>query len=197
MTLLEILVAFTILAAIVVILVTSLRVGVRAWESGERQAAARQEVRAVIELITDALAAAYPYRARLEVGPQRVLLFLGEPEDVRFVTTAPPLALDVPAAPFHAVTLRRAGERELRLVERLLPAEEPFPDSPAIVLTGSVTAFRLQYRDEQGAWLDSWDGKTTSKLPSAVRVELTLRGRDQAERAAAFVVPIALGGAPI
>src|SRR5262249_39689024 len=52
MTLLEVLIAVTITAVIAVLLVTSLRVGVRAWETGERRAAGHQEVRAVIELLT-------------------------------------------------------------------------------------------------------------------------------------------------
>ncbi len=193
MTLLEILLAFTILAVIVVVLITSLRVGVRAWETGERRAASQQEVRAMIELLTEALSTAVPYRGRLGDGLNRVVLFEGERDEVHWVTTEPPLVLDAPAAPFHAVTLRYTSDGELRLTERLVPAEEPFGDTPHIVLSRSVSALRLEYRDDQGAWQSRWE-KATNALPTAVRVELTIRepGRGN-ERTAAFVVPLALG----
>lgn len=193
MTLLEVLVAVTILALIVLVLAGSLRVGARAWEAGERRAAVQQELRAAIELLTEALSTAAPYRGRLGGDPDRVVLFQGEAEEVRFVTTAPPLVLDAPAAPFHAVTLRRTGEADLRLVERLVPADEPFGESPQIILTRSVRAFRLEYRDDQGLWLDQWDGKTAGGLPTAVRVELTIREPGRPEKVATFVIPIPLG----
>jgi hypothetical protein len=113
---------------------------------------------------------------------------------VRFVTTAPPLVLDAPAAPYHAVTLRHTRETELWLTERLVPTDEPFGDTPHVVLSRSVMAFRLEYRDDEGAWQARWDPRDKKALPTAVRVELTLRepGRD-GEKAVTFIVPIALG----
>jgi prepilin-type N-terminal cleavage/methylation domain-containing protein len=213
MTLLEVIVALTILVVIVGVLITSLRVGVRAWETGERRVAAQQELRALVELLSNALSTAAPYRGRLGDGLDRVVLFQGDTDEVRFVTTAPPLFLDAPAVPFHAVTLRRTDKDELRLVERLVPADEPFGDSPHTVLARAVTAFKVQYRDGQGLWTDRWDptsagtlqtstplglpGAGGTGLPTAVRIELTLYDPGRAERAATFVVPIALGGPPL
>ncbi len=193
MTLLEILVALTILAVIVVVLVSSLRVGIRAWEAGERRAAIQQELRAVMELLTEALSTATPYRGRLGGGLDRVVLFEGAPDEVHFVTTAPPLVLDAPAAPFHAVTLRRTGEAELWLAERLIPADEPFGDSPRTVLARAVTTFKLEYRDSQGVWTDQWDPRNAGGLPSAVKIELTVEDRTRGKKTTTFVVPIPLG----
>lgn len=194
-TLMEILLAMSIMAVIIVVLVGSARVGIRAWEAGERQAAAQQEIRAMVELLTDTLSGAYPYKGRLGGGPERVVLFQGEADEVRFVTTAPPLTLDTATAPYHAVTLSRSDEDELRLVERLVPAEEPFGDDPRTVLSRTVTGFRLQYLDDKGAWQDTWDGPKAGAIPAAVRVELSIRGRVRSESVPAFVVPIPLGKA--
>jgi general secretion pathway protein J len=194
MTLLEVLVALTILSVIVAVLLAGLRVGVRAWESGERRAAAQQELRAVIELLTEALATAAPYRGRLGDAPDRVTLFQGEADEIRFVTSAPPLVLDVPAAPFHAVTVRRTSDDQLRLVERMVPADEPFGQEGArAVLSRAVTGFKVEYRDGEGAWVDRWDPRNNRGLPAAVRVALTVQPKGQNERTATFVVPIALG----
>lgn len=193
MTLLEVLIAISMVALIVVVLASSLRVATRAWEAGERRAQVQQEVRAVVELVTEALAGAHPYRGRLGGGLQRVVLFQGEPDEVRFVTTAPPLALEAPAAPFHAVTLALA-EDELRVVERLVPAEEPFGDGPKVVLSRSVTELKLEYLDPKTGWQDRWDGPTAATLPQAVRIDLTVRSHGRSEKLPAFVVPFAVRG---
>ena len=132
------------------------------------------------------------------------------------MTTAAPLFLDAPAAPFHAVTVGRGDNDELWLVERLVPADEPFRPTPRTVLARSVTAFKVQYRDAQGLWTDRWEAKSPGVLPTpppgtrltpspgvlpptadiglptAVRIELTVQERGQAERSANFVVPIVL-----
>jgi general secretion pathway protein J len=192
-TLIEVLVAFTIMAVIVGVLVAGLRVGVRAWEAGDRRVAIQQEIRAVIELLTEALSTAAPYRDRIGTSPDRVVLFQGETDELRFVTTSAPLVLDAPAAPFHAVTLLRSRDDQLHLVERLVPAEEPFGDKPYAVLARSVTALKLEYRDAEGVWSDRWDGRDAGGLPTAVRVGLTVRDPGRGERASSFVVSLVLG----
>jgi general secretion pathway protein J len=194
LTLVEILIAFTILGVIVVLLVTSLRVGVRAWEAGERRAVSQQELRAIVELITEAVSTAVVYRGRLGQGLERVVLFQGEADEVRFVTTAPPLVLDAPAAPYHAVTLRLAGDGELRLVERLVPADEPFGETPYVVLSRGVRSVRLEYRDDEGLWQSQWDTDRQG-IPTAVRVELTLRDTGRADRSTTFTVPVPMAQA--
>lgn len=192
MTLLEVVLALSILAVIAVVLMGSLRVGVRAWEAGTRRADSQQEIRTLAELVTETLAGTYPYKGRIGTGLTRVVLFQGEPDLVRFVTAAPPLALEAPAAPFHAVTLERVEGDRLQVRERLVPAEEPFEEGTPAVISRSVTAFRLQYLDDKGAWQDRWDGPTLAALPAAVRVELTVKTRDRVETLPTFVVPIAV-----
>lgn len=193
LTLIEVTLAFSILAVIVVVLAGSLRVGTRAWEAGERQTATRQELRALVELLTETLGSAYPYKGRLGLAPERVVLFQGEADELRFVTAAAPLVLDAPAAPFHAITLRRADDDRLLWVERLVPAEEPFGETPETVLSRAVTGLRLQYLDDKGAWLDRWDGREAAALPAAVRFELSIRDRGRSVALPAFAVPLPLG----
>jgi general secretion pathway protein J len=189
-TLIEIILAVSTLAVVVLLATSALRVGLRAWEAGQRRADLQQESRALVELVSEALAGAYPYQGRLGLSPQRVVLFEGEPDEVRFVTNAPPLVLDAPTAPFHAVVLGRKGTEGLRLVENPVPAEAPFGDGPERMLSRSVARFTLAYRDERGAWQERWDGKEVGGLPTAVRVELVVgAGRT----APAVVVHLPLG----
>lgn len=189
-TLVEVVLAVTILAVVVLLATTALRVGLRAWEAGQRRADVQQEGRALVELISEALGGALPYQGRLGLAPERVVLFEGEAEEVRFVTSAPALVLDAPVAPFHAVVLGRKGLEELRVVERLVPAEEPFGPGPERVLSRSVTRFNLAYRDASGEWQERWDGRAAGGLPTAVRFELMIAGTRQATPAVVVTLPL-------
>ena len=77
--------------------------------------------------------------------------------------------------------------------ERLVPAEAPFTDGTATILSRAVTTFRLRYRDENGAWLDSWDGKSAAGLPMAVRIDLVVRPGGRRQAIPSLLVPLPLG----
>ena len=189
-TLVEVILAVSILAVVVLLATTALRVGLRAWEAGQRRVELQQEHRALVELVSESLAGAFPYQGTVGQNPERVVLFQGEPGEVRFVTSAPPLTLDAPAAPFHAVVLGRRGEDTLRLVERLVPADDPFAPGPERVLSRSVTRFTLAYRDESGAWQDTWDGREATGLPSAIRFELAVGSLSRPSPAVVVTLPL-------
>jgi general secretion pathway protein J len=189
-TLVEVMLAVSILAVIVLLATAALRVGLRAWEVGQRRVELQQEARALVEVVGEALAGASPYEGRLGLNPERVLLFEGEPEEVRFVTSAPPLMLDAPVAPFHAVVLGRKGQDALRLIERLVPTDEPFGPGPERVLSRSITRFNLAYRDGSGAWQERWDGREAGGLPTAVRLELAIGGLVPTAPAVVIALPL-------
>jgi Type II secretion system (T2SS), protein J len=193
-TLVEVLLAVSTLAAVVLLATASLRVGLSAWEAGQRRADVQQEMRSLVELIGEALASAYPYRGRTGLSAEeRTVLFEGAADEVRFVTSAPPLVLDAPLAPFHAVILRRGPGDELRVAERVVPAEAPFTDDPGTPLFRSVTRFALEYQDEAGAWHTRWDGRTAEGLPAAVKVAVTVGTGSRARELPTLVVPVLLG----
>jgi type II secretion system protein J len=195
LTLVEVLIAITILATVVVLMASALRVGARAWEAGEKRAGYQQEVRAIVELLTDALSSAFPYQGRIGEGQERGILFAGEEDEVRFVTSMPPMFLEAPAVPFHAVTLRHAADdRELRVTERLVPNDEPFGEDPHVVLSRVIEAVRFGYRDDEGNWQDRWE-RNRNALPLAIKVELAVRDPGRGTRSVVFVVPVLMGRA--
>jgi general secretion pathway protein J len=190
-TLIEVILAVSIVAVVVLLATAGLRVGVRAWETGQRRADLQQESRALVELISESLAGAFPYKGRSGLSPERMVLFQGEPQEVRFVTSAPPLTLEAPAAPFHAVVLGRKGDDALMLSERLVPADEPFAPAAERVLSRSVTRFVLAYRDENGAWQEKWDAREAGGMPTAVRFELAVGS--PARTAPALIIALPVG----
>jgi general secretion pathway protein J len=189
-TLIEIVLAVSILAVVVLLATSALRVGLRAWEAGQRRVNLQQESRALVELLSETLTGAFPYQGRVGLSPERFVLFEGEADEVRFVTSAPPFVLDAENAPFHAVVLGRKGSDELHLVERIVPTDEPFGPGSERVLSRSVARFSLAYRDHTGAWQERWDGKEAGGIPTAVRLELVV---DPARAAPAVVIPLPLG----
>jgi general secretion pathway protein J len=181
-TLLEVLIAISIVGALLVIAFGGLRVAVAAWHQGEARVEAHQHVRAVAHTLSRALGAAYPYRATRGLSPEAVILFDGVENRLEFVTQSPPLPLQAPIA-FTAVgiTLEEGETPGLVVRERALPNRDPFTEGTVVMRDPSVTSLAFKYLTEDGSWVDTWNGQDAKTIPQAVqlRVGVTLNGRAQ------------------
>lgn len=179
-TLLEVLLALAIVAALVTIAFGGMRVALSAWRQGEDRAEAHQHIRSTALNLARAVGAAYPYRASRGLAPEPVLLFEGDERRVAFVTQTPPFA---PAAPiaFTAVVigLEDGAEPGLVVRQRPLPNRDPFDQAEIVFRDASVTAFDIRYLDDAGAWKEAWKVDEEQGTPRAVRltIEATLHGR--------------------
>ena len=169
-TLVELLIALSIVGALLAIAFGGLRVAVRAWQQGEERAEAHQHVRSIALLLARAMSATHPYRASRGEGPDPVVLFAGTDKRIEFVTQAMPFPGPTPIA-FTAVVfeLDEGGEPGLAIRQRALPNREPFTKAEVVYRDASVTTLKLEYLDE-GAWRDSWDAGETKTIPRAVKV---------------------------
>ena len=181
-TLLEVLIAISIVGALLVIAFGGLRVAVAAWQQGEARVEAHQHVRAVAHTLSRALGAAYPYRATKGLSPEAVILFDGSETRLEFVTQSPPLPLQAPIA-FTAVgiTLEEGDTPGLVVRERALPNRDPFTEGTVVLRDPSVTSLAFKYLNEDGSWVDTWNGDDAKTIPQAVQLRLgvTLNGRAQ------------------
>jgi general secretion pathway protein J len=181
-TLLEVLIAISIVGALLVIAFGGLRVAVAAWHQGEARVEAHQHARAVAYTLTRALGAAYPYRATKGLSPEAVILFDGTETRLEFVTQSPPLPLQAPIA-FTAVgiTIEEGDTPGLVVRERALPNRDPFTEGTVVMRDPSVTSLAFKYLTEDGSWVDTWNGDDTKTIPQAVQLSLgvTLNGRAQ------------------
>jgi general secretion pathway protein J len=182
-TLLEVLIALSIVGLLLTIAFGGLRVAMAAWRQGEDRAEAHQHVRAVAYTLSRALGASYPYRATRGLSPEPVVLFTGAEQRLEFVTQAAPLPLQAPVA-FTAVViaLDEANEPGLVVRERALPNRDPFTEGTVVMRDPSVTSLAFKFLNEEGAWVDAWDGQETKTIPRGVQLRLgvTLNGRAQA-----------------
>jgi len=174
-TLLELVLALSIVAAMLAIVFGGLRVGVRAWQGGEQRTESLQHARSLSALLTQSIGGAVPYLNNPAGGAQPEVLFLGEENRVSFATVSPPFPLPAAIA-FTAVTLSMdEGERPgFAIREKALPNDDPFELLAPIVVDPSLTAVRFRYlRDAEGSWEDRWDGAQERALPRAVEVTVT------------------------
>jgi general secretion pathway protein J len=181
-TLLEVLIAISIVGALLVIAFGGMRVAMAAWRQGETRVEAHQHIRAVAYTLTRALGAAYPYRAAKGTAPEPIILFEATDKKLEFVTQSPPLPLQAPIA-FTAVgiALEEGDEPGLVIRERALPNRDPFTEGTVVMRDPSVTSLAFSFLNEDGTWVDTWNGQDTKTIPQAVQLRLgvTLNGRAQ------------------
>lgn len=182
-TMLELIIALSIVAALLAITFGGLRVGLAAWRQGEDRAEAHQHVRGVALSLARVVAGAHPYTAARGEAPDPVILFRGDAQRIEFVTQSPPAAFQMPIA-FAAVVIELTSGDKAGLVvrQRAVPNREPFSEMAVVVEDPSVTSLTFAYLDEGGGWQEAWDAEENQTLPRAVRltVEIVTGGRTEA-----------------
>ncbi|HUO62184.1 MAG TPA: prepilin-type N-terminal cleavage/methylation domain-containing protein [Terriglobales bacterium] len=176
-TLVEVVIALTIVATLLVITFAGLRVGLAAWQRGDERGQALERARSVTQIITRTLGAAYPYQvAAVGREPARVL-FEGAADRVGFVTAAPPFPGAEPVA-FTAVTLglSTGAAPGLALTQKVLPNDKPFDAGLVpVFVDGAVTGLRFRYlKNTTGEWSNTWDAAAEKTLPLSIEVTLTI-----------------------
>ena len=175
-TLIEVVLALSIVAAMLAIVFGALRVGIRAWQRGDERTETLQHARSLNALLAQTMGGMTPYMGPAAAGSQPEVIFQGDPDRIGFVTVSPPFPLPAPIA-FTAVSLGvDEGERPgLAIREKAMPNDDPFDQSAAPVLVDpSLTAVRFRYmRDAEGSWEERWDGSQERALPKGIEVTLT------------------------
>ena len=97
-TLLEVVIALTIVGTLLAIAFGGLRVALSAWRKGEDRAEAHQHARTLQTMLARSIGAAYPYRIAAEESPESLVQFEGSPDRLSFVTLAAPVPLPAPIA---------------------------------------------------------------------------------------------------
>ncbi|MBI5663528.1 MAG: prepilin-type N-terminal cleavage/methylation domain-containing protein [Nitrospirae bacterium] len=166
-TLLELVIAVTILPLIILIIGNGFRLGMNAWEKGEQETVWTQRFRVLSGLLSQQIKSAYPYM--MEVEDEKVAVFEGTSDSVMFVTA-------LTDSDFGGFKWVRYSHKEgtLFLKEGLLPDKE-LDDSikgDEEVVDTDIKEIKFAYLSlEDNEWKDSWDyGK---KLPGAVRVKIS------------------------
>jgi general secretion pathway protein J len=177
-TLLEVLLALTILAVLLVIAFGAMRIALAAWRQGEDRADVHQHVRGLAVTLARSISATYPYRASRSNAPEMVVLFNGAANRLEFVTQAPPFPFAAPIAFTGVVIAFEEGDQPALVVREIpLPNESPFTGGKELLRDTAVSSVTFQYLGD-GDWTDSWDGAESKATPKAVKITIgtTFRG---------------------
>ncbi len=184
-TLVELLIAMTLLALIVAALFGGLRLGARAWEAGAQRNSDLARLEVVQGLLRRQLSRAYPIALTGSERGRRIV-FEGDPAAVMFVAPAP---AQIGLGGLYLMNLAVAedeGNKRLVLTWQLSGAEEErlteSPGAETRVLIDRIAGIELSYfgppdgRDEP-RWFDRWDD--AARLPSLVRIRVEFPAGDR------------------
>lgn len=187
-TLLELLVAITLLGLLMAALFGGLRLGARVWETGETRLDASARVQVVQDFLRQRLAEALPLGAAvLAEGAPPEPLFAGGLEAVRFASVLP----DHLGAGLYLMELALAesegGEGGRNLVLRWQPLDLGAPGALAAaepqerILLEGIDALEIAYFGSLDPslppdWWPQWQGQDV--LPGLIRVQVRFAAAD-------------------
>ncbi len=179
-TLVELLVALTLLGLIAGVLFGSLRLAGRSWEGGEGKVAQVAEMRLTQQFLRNQITAALPRRMLKAV--EFPLLFAGTATELRYVAPLPERVVDG-GTQFFRLALVQNGDNGQLVLERMRPDPDivqvpEFVDADRTVLADHIADLRFQYfgRDPDAAdtdtptWRDRWDD--AQRLPILIRIDV-------------------------
>jgi len=180
-TLIELMVAITLLALIVAILYGAFFLGHRAAEKARVRFDKSQTLRTVGEYLGTLIRSAYPYRSSGEGS----VPFSGEKEQLSFVSA---VSMGVEGRGVSKIILSwNGGSGDVTLVEEAPVWAEGHGNT--VTLWKGAEDLTLEYldsEDDEERWVNEWDGESKKSLPRAIRVSL----RDNGGKELRWVFPI-------
>lgn len=188
-SLLELVVAITLMGLVLVVLYSGLRLGLNGWDSGERLAEASNRLRSVQEFLRRQLAQSMTVYETNDDRRERFVVFAGRSEGIEFVA---PMPARLGQGGLYRMWIEMA-DGQLRLRQRpYLPGNPAAGEERVNVLLEGVSAMEWAYfgpeRDndqESPRWHADWT--STERRPLLVRLNLTLRGESWPDLVVALV----------
>ncbi len=171
-TLLEVLLAMSLLSIMMVLLFASLRTSARSWNLGEQKIAQVNEKVVTYGFLKRYLSNARPLWRHND--GQRVFMFQGQNQSVKFVSNMP-LSSAYKGLQQFELFLDNHNDSQ-----RLMVAVKPFSfqensetEAQPQILVAQIASLKLQYYDVDAEdWAEQWQDKET--LPALVKVSIEL-----------------------
>ncbi|MCO5762003.1 MAG: prepilin-type N-terminal cleavage/methylation domain-containing protein [Chromatiaceae bacterium] len=175
-TLLELVVAITLMGLVLVVLYSGLRLGMSGWDSGEQRAEATNRLRLVQEFLRRQLAQSMTvYQTGDE--QERVVVFAGQADTIEFVA---PMLAQLGQGGLYRVRVEASDGRLWIRWRPYLPADPSAGEERETELLDGVSAVEWAYfgsegdDDSQPQWRSDWT--SPERRPVLVRLNLNLRG---------------------
>ena len=181
-TLLELMISLTIVGLILVIVFSSLRIGARAWEKGEKDVEMRQRERIVLDLVKRQIASTF---VRVVKDKDEQPFFLkGDGESMEFISRIPMVPGNRAGLVYVKYVVRPEdggkkrlmfSEKNTYIIEKVMEdqAEEEFFE-----LIPGAQNIEFEYLrgpsedEEESVWQQTWDPDSDKGAPLAVKIIL-------------------------
>jgi general secretion pathway protein J len=184
-TLLELLISITLVGVILVIVMGAFRIGIRAWETGERDIESHQRQQIVLSLVKQQLASASLHKIIKQ--DKKTFYFKGDSKSLECISgiaVSPGNAFGRVYVNYRVVPGNQDNTESFEVFEQNIamvrPEEELYEaDEDAFheLINDAYTIF-FEYlkgtEQEELQWQDVWDPEKDSGLPEAVRLILKL-----------------------
>lgn len=203
-TLLELLIAITLVAMMAVGIWGIFSISVRSWSRGTEAIDANQRHRSVLDMARKQIASAYPIYSQadaqqgMDIGP----IFNGTENGIRFISLNSMQFFESPGLTLVSYEIVQDSdgnqsliERETRYTGQDIAQDEILNDSRAISIFDRLETCIFEYYDSGNAdsparWVSEWDGSASTRLPSAVRMTMISRDSQGNEFNRQMVIPI-------
>lgn len=191
-SLLEMIIAVTLLSMMAVSVWAALRVTIRSWTRGTEFIEINQRHRTILDLVKKQTASIYGLIAPvdLQTGGAIYPIFNGTETSVQFISVTSLRFQDNPGLTMVSYDLARDHAGNYALVEReaqylgLDPGKDTAlsgRDEPVITIFEDLDSFWFEYFDPGAAdrparWEKTWNAKETGRLPTAI--SMTMLARD-------------------
>jgi prepilin-type N-terminal cleavage/methylation domain-containing protein len=185
-TLLEMIIAVTIVAMMALSLWAVFRISIRSWSRGTEFIDANQHRRSILDMVRKQLASTYGLVASpnpLERSPMR-LIFSGTENSLRFISLNSLHFLESPGLTFVIYEIMQDSNGRFSLVEKeaqylgqLSDQEVSASQSNPTPVFENLSSCVFEYFDPQSSntrspWVREWDGEKLRRLPQAVSITM-------------------------
>jgi general secretion pathway protein J len=182
-TLLELVIALTLLALMSGVLYGALGFAGRSWEGGEAKAEETSSMRLSHTFLRAQLEGQHPLRMRKM--PEHPLVFAGSRDELRYAAPLPP-RISGGGIWYYRLAVVREGDRSRLVLERQVPDLDAgslpeFERADRSILAEDIGEVRLSYfgRDSGASnlttptWRERWDDR--NRLPLMIRIDVVPR----------------------
>lgn len=174
-TLIEVLIAMTLLSVMVVLLFGSMKICADSWQKGEDKITQVNEIAVVYQFFHHHLSTAKPYWDDFTDKENKVFSFQGDSQKLQFVSSFPASAKKSGLQSFLIQLLKDGDEQYLQVSIKpfFSPGDGDEWRKEEVTLIRHVRNFSLSYYSllgDEGVWQDIWVGQTT--LPRLVKISI-------------------------
>jgi general secretion pathway protein J len=184
-TLLELLIAITLVGMMAVGVWAIFSISVRSWSRGIEAIDANQRHRSVLDMTRKQLASAYPIYSNTDTQSAETasIIFNGTENGIHFVSLTSLQFFESPGLTLVSYEMVQDSDGTLSLIEkeaRFTGQDDSLNDSRTIPIFRNLQTCTFEYynsgnAEEPARWVSEWDGSASARLPAAIRMTMVSR----------------------